>query len=290
MAFSQPLTELQAEVLDMQAKASMGGGYGTWALQNQYGRDLNSFGDDYDKNVNNISEDKTITDDATRKQLLLQAEESFRQSKLALNEKYTLLEQDLAKAQHQEQLQIWGSLLGQAQNTWSQITQAVKDSNGEQSASFKAAFLMQQAMAFASAIVSAHLAAVETTADITLPFVGKIPAAQAILAFGYANAGVIAAQTITGMAHNGIDNIPKEGTWLLDGGERVLNPQQNKDLTNYLSKGSGGGNVEVNVQVTDSGVTSQSNQTDQKQLGQMIGNAVRAVIMQEKRQGGLLAK
>ncbi len=40
---------------------------------------------------------------------------------------------------------------------------------------------------------------------------------------------------IDGMAHNGIDNIPKEGTWLLDGGERVLNPQQNKDLTNYLA-------------------------------------------------------
>ena len=38
------------------------------------------------------------------------------------------------------------------------------------------------------------------------------------------------------MAHDGIDNIPKEGTWLLDGGERVLNPQQNKDLTNYLSQ------------------------------------------------------
>ena len=62
-------------------------------------------------------------------------------------------------------------------------------------------------------------------------------------------------------------------------------------MTNYLShKGSSGANVEVNVQVTDSGVTSQSNQTDQKQLGQLIGNAVRAVIMQEKRQGGLLSK
>ena len=37
------------------------------------------------------------------------------------------------------------------------------------------------------------------------------------------------------MAHNGIDNIPREGTWLLDGGERVLNPQQNTDLTRYLA-------------------------------------------------------
>jgi len=53
---------------------------------------------------------------------------------------------------------------------------------------------------------------------------------------------------------------------------------------------NGGGNVEINVHVTDSGVTTQSNQSDQKQLGQMIGNAVRAVIRQEQRQGGLLSK
>ncbi|WP_228261909.1 hypothetical protein [Acinetobacter baumannii] len=37
----------------------------------------------------------------------------------------------------------------------------------------KAMFVMQQAFAIASTIVSAHLAAAETTADITLPFVGK---------------------------------------------------------------------------------------------------------------------
>lgn len=53
---------------------------------------------------------------------------------------------------------------------------------------------------------------------------------------------------------------------------------------------SSGGDVNITVHVTDSGVTTQSNQSDQKQLGQMIGNAVRAVIRQEQRQGGLLAR
>ena len=74
-----------------------------------------------------------------------------------------------------------------------------------------------------------------------------------VLGLGYANVGLIAAQTITGMAHNGIDNIPREGTWLLDGGERVLNPQQNKDLTNYLNNrqnGSSEGNVQISQQIT----------------------------------------
>ena len=54
--------------------------------------------------------------------------------------------------------------------------------------------------------------------------------------------------------------------------------------------GSSSGDVNITVNVTDSGVTTQSNQSDQKQLGQMIGNAVRTVIRQEQRQGGLLAK
>ena len=37
------------------------------------------------------------------------------------------------------------------------------------------------------------------------------------------------------MAHDGIDNIPKEGTWLLDKGERVVDSRTNADLTNYLA-------------------------------------------------------
>src|SRR5690606_3549247 len=51
-----------------------------------------------------------------------------------------------------------------------------------------------------------------------------------------AQAASMKSVNISGMAHDGIDNIPKEGTWLLDGGERVLNPEQNKDLTRYLSE------------------------------------------------------
>lgn len=44
-----------------------------------------------------------------------------------------------------------------------------------------------------------------------------------------------ASMSLAGMAHSGIDNIPAEGTWLLDKGERVLSPRQNEDLTRFLS-------------------------------------------------------
>jgi len=45
---------------------------------------------------------------------------------------------------------------------------------------------------------------------------------------------------IAGMAHDGIDNIPREGTWLLDGGERVLSPNQNADLSAFLESQTNG--------------------------------------------------
>lgn len=68
--------------------------------------------------------------------------------------------------------------------------------------------------------------------------------------------GIAEGLALAGMAHSGIDNIPKEGTWLLDKGERVLNPRQNADFTQFLKKesandsgrsGNSNGNVIVNL-------------------------------------------
>lgn len=57
------------------------------------------------------------------------------------------------------------------------------------------------------------------------------------------------------------------------------------------SQGEGGGDIKIEVNITDSGVnTSGGNTQDQRQFAQVVGNAVRAVIIQEKRQGGLLSK
>ena len=74
------------------------------------------------------------------------------------------------------------------------------------------------------------------------PFPYNLPAvAMATMETGLLQAAVSAMSPV-GMAHDGIDNIPREGTWLLDGGERVLNPNQNKDLTNYLSQAQSNSN------------------------------------------------
>ncbi|MCY6988442.1 hypothetical protein OYB56_10405 [Acinetobacter baumannii] len=110
---------------------------------------------------------------------------------------------------------------------------------GEQSAGYKAMFAMSKAFAVAQAIMNAPqtYSNVYTSASL-IPMIGPYIApvlAGAAVAVQVAQAAQIKSVNLTGMAHNGIDNVPAEGTWLLDGGERVLNPNQNKDLTNYLS-------------------------------------------------------
>ncbi|WP_444886475.1 hypothetical protein [Microbulbifer sp. JMSA008] len=50
-----------------------------------------------------------------------------------------------------------------------------------------------------------------------------------------------------GIAHGGLDYVPKESTYLLDKGERVLSPNQNADLTKALKGGTLQGNITVNL-------------------------------------------
>lgn len=219
--------------------------YSQWALESNRSKAKGSLNNQRVGVERDIMTSDAYSTDDDRYQALLDAHKEYRDGLYAIDLQYDQSVKDLAQNQYESQLGIWASLLGQAQNTWSQMTQAVKDNEGEQSSSFKAMFFMQQTIAAASAIVSAHLAAVQTTADITLPFVGKIPAANAILAFGYANAALIGAQGLAGMAHDGIDNVPYEGTWLLDKGERVVDSRTNADLKSYLNNSSNSSNGDI---------------------------------------------
>uniref|UniRef100_UPI003D2BFF2B phage tail tape measure C-terminal domain-containing protein n=1 Tax=Pseudomonas sp. p1(2021b) TaxID=2874628 RepID=UPI003D2BFF2B len=104
----------------------------------------------------------------------------------------------------------------------------------------------------------AQLAAYASTAAI--PIVGPAAAPAAAFAAATATAPMVAGVASTalgGIAHGGINNIPRESTWLLDGGERVLSPNQNRDLTQYLRNandagaGAGlGGGITINAPVT----------------------------------------
>lgn len=110
----------------------------------------------------------------------------------------------------------------------------------ENSKTYAVLFAAQKAFAVAQAMLNIPAAYSKAyDAVVGTPYVGPYIApavGAAAAALQVAQAAKINSVNLTGMAHDGISNIPEEGTWLLNKGERVLNPEQNKDLTNYLSQ------------------------------------------------------
>ncbi len=64
------------------------------------------------------------------------------------------------------------------------------------------------------------------------PFPLNLPAVALTTATTVGNVAAIA-----GVAHGGLTQVPGESTWLLQRGERVLSPTQNKDFTDLVRKG-----------------------------------------------------
>ena len=170
---------------------------------------------------------------------------------------------------------------------------------GKSSALYKTMFLASKAASIAQAVINTELAAVRALAELG-PIAGP-PMAATMRGLGYVSVGIMAGTALMGMAHEGMGSIPSEGTWLLDGGERVVAPKQNQDLTNFLARqesvaqdvsgSAGGGGVVIHTEVT---VQAQpgATQTDAKMTGDviasMVEDAVREGIRREMGQGGLL--
>ncbi len=68
----------------------------------------------------------------------------------------------------------------------------------------------------------------------SIPYVGPVLGAAAAGAVYVA--GGLAAAKLTGMAHDGIDSVPQDGTWLLQKGERVTTAETSAKLDNTLAR------------------------------------------------------
>ena len=285
-AINNPIGDMVGTGVNARARASLSHGeYDLWSMNSSQQDGYSQLADSLYSARSGIENNEYLSE-TEKYQQLNDAYKVYLDGRKALTEEYAQQEAEYAQYQHDNQLNIYGSLLSQAGTVWGSMTQMVKDAAGEGSAAYKAMFLAQQAIAIGQAIINTELGA---TAALKVDPTGFM--SMMTRGIGYASVGLIAAQTIQGMAHDGIDNIPKEGTWLLDKGERVVDSRTNADLKDMIAnQKNGGGDVNITVHVTDSGVSTQSSQNEQKQLGQMIGNAVRTIIRQEQRQGGLLAK
>ncbi len=177
---------------------------GNWQLQNQFSDSMSGAWDSWQssqKSINQIGDNGQYLNDAnTRHKMLLEAEQAYQDQLKAIRDKGASDEMLLIRSQHDNQLQLYSSLLSSASTTWGNMTQMVKDARGENSKTFKAMFLAQQTMAIAQQVINTELAAGATTAQTGI---FGLPAATAIRAIGYASVGLIAAQTIASFSTGG---------------------------------------------------------------------------------------
>lgn len=219
------------------------------------------------------------------------SEQEHTDAVLEISRQYTEQQSNLSDAWRSATLANFSSVTSNA-------AEMLRGLGQEGSVVYKALFLASKAASIAQAIINTEVA---YTQALALPGGKGLALAPWIRGLGYASVGIMAATSLSGMAHAGIDQIPREGTWLLDKGERVLSPRQNSDLTSYLKKantapqGSGSGSppIQINVEVNIASDGSAQAQVDGdgmqqgRQLGEMIASQVRLVIGQEMRQGGL---
>ncbi|SSU93668.1 transglycosylase SLT domain-containing protein [Acinetobacter baumannii] len=254
-------------------------------LQNQYSSDFGGLQTSYNDEVAGIS---AISDENLRNSMLLDAHEQYLQAKAALDADYAQKERDLDQQNFETKMQVYSQIAGMTGQVFSDMTALLEQSVGKSNALYKTMFFASKAASIAQAIVNTEEGATKALAQGGA--YGSV-LAGVVRATGYASVGIMAAQTIQGMAHNGIDSVPREGTWLLDGGERVLNPQQNKDLTNYLNNrqnGASDGNVQISQQITFADGSASVNTQGQKQIAESLNNAMDAWARRESRQGGVL--
>lgn len=93
---------------------------------------------------------------------------------------------------------------------------------GEQSGAYKALFIAQKAFAVASIIMNAQIAAAKAPAELTV--LGGIPVGAALLAAGYANAGMVAGMALAGFSEGGYTGAGGkfEPKGVVHGGEVVI--------------------------------------------------------------------
>ena len=133
--------------------------------------------------------------------------------------------------------------------TEEQKKKKLKDLDKEQ----KKLFEKQKQFKIASALMNVGLAISNALANIPPP--ANFAVAATVGAMGAAQVSAIKGQEYAGQAHAGIDEVPnygKDSTWILQGGERVVSKEQNRDLKNFMSSNGKANkpNLEMTVNIT----------------------------------------
>ncbi|EAN2534649.1 hypothetical protein EBH33_15910 [Salmonella enterica] len=191
---------------------------GGFAFEEEFANQTAEADRQYQSDKDNIN--KSGLPEEQRMKLLEQAERKH---------KKTLI--DIENQAANARLSIVGDMFGG-------MTSALKMFGLENTAVGKTMFAAQKGAAIAQATIDTYAAANKALASAPAPM--NYALAAGAVARGIANVAQIKSTSLDGMAHDGIDNIPREGTWLLQKGERVVDDRTNGDLKEFLSNQKSG--------------------------------------------------
>lgn len=157
----------------------------------------------------------------------------------AHNDRMAMIDEDYQAKTTQQNLSFGEQISGSYADMFKSIS-------GEQSAAYKAMFIAQKSFAISSAILSIKSGIAKA---IDLPFPANLAAMGTVAATTATLVSDI--QSVAGVFHGGTDYVPKETSYLLDKGERVLSPRQNTDLTRYLSAQNQNSGIGANINITN---------------------------------------
>lgn len=205
---------------------------------------------------------------------ILKLQEDYAKKRLAVDQSINAAQRALATEQLTSASSTMGSLM--------EITATFASKN---SMAYRTMFAVQKAFSIAQSIIAITTGIAQAAAN---PFPLNLAAMASVAAATASLVGNISSvQAPTPIAHGGLDFVPKEETYLLDKGERVLSPRQNKDFTQMMEsdkrlKSGGGSGITVNIENYGSDKAFDVQQLDE--------NTVRIIARDEiSRDGGAVA-
>lgn len=170
--------------------------------------------------------------------------EAYLAQKEKLDTAYSLRSQEISRAEIKLKMDMY-------QGFASGMTGIISGIAGENSKAARASFAITKGLSIAQGLINAQEASTKAMAM----YPGPLGIGMAAASYAQAIGSVMQMKSINGQFHDGIDDVPNTGTYLLEGGERVVDKRLNQDLKDFLTdkNSDAGGNIQLDASINISG-------------------------------------
>lgn len=160
------------------------------------------------------------------------------------------------------------------------ISSLAREFAGEQSTLYKVAFAIEKAAAIARAIVAIQ-AGIALASEA--PFPANIAAMASVVSATAGIVSTIRGTSIEGQAHDGLDSVPRTGTYLLEKGERVTTEKTSAKLDRTLDRVQEGASGKNSVSIAQMIFPGVKNERDAKLAGGAAARKINQVLNNSSR-------